>query len=84
MGEDISLIVEGLAEIYNVVKGIATFIGQLFQKGASILGFGDSVNNIINRENDFLSIILPYDVLSIIAIGFTVIIAIAIKRGVKN
>lgn len=84
MGEDISLIVEGLTEIYGVVKGIAAFIGNIFQKGAAILGFGDSVDNIITKENEFLSILLPYDVLSIIAIAFTVLIAIAVKRGVKN
>lgn len=84
MSEDLTMIVEGINEIIAAVKGIGTFIGQLFQKGATILGFGDSVNNIITLNNDFLSIILPYDVLSIIAIAFTVIIALAVKRGVKN
>lgn len=84
MSEDLTLIVEGISEIVGALKGIATFLGQLFKKGASILGFGDSVNNIVTLNNDFLSLILPYDVLSIIAIAFTVIIALAVKRGVKN
>lgn len=87
-------IIEGIGEILGAIFAIKDLILDLFgqvkettdvivQGGTEIIGFADAVKQPITYVTGFLNSVFPSDFVTMVGIGFTVLIALATRRSIQ-